>query len=337
MTLHTRQSGAWAKVNGLFIRQSGVWTPVKNAYVRDGGVWKVYYSSEIVVNVTTSQTGLVLSTLFSSADWISATPKRVVIQSGVVIGGAAWGALASKAGQTPGNEWGGILTLDNYGIIQGRGGIPNSGIGGSALYEDTITWTKKCIVNNFGTIRAGGGAGGVGGAGSTSTPVSEGPYYGSVNGTNHLWSQPYYNGSAVGAPDVTWAGVAISAPAGTANTATSFTVGIYTYTRGAIRSQNGRPMPIPWQWEVSRSYQSTVATAGGTGGRGQGSDGAAAAGAAGGANAGNGGPGGNWGIQGGTGNTGNAGAGAVGGLAGIAYNTANWSMTNTGTIQGRVT
>lgn len=327
MTLHTRKDGAWAKVNGLLIRQSGVWTPVKNAYVRDGGVWKIYYSSEIVVEVTTNQTGLVLSTLFSTADWQSDTPKRVVIAAGVVISSAEDGvALAAKNGGSTSNEWGGVLTLDNYGIIQGLGGAANSGIGGSALYEDTVSWSKSVIVNNYGTIRAGGGGGGVGGSGSVTTSVRD-PASGFTRTASRYWNS---NGST-NIFGIAWDGAIYDYKSPSTATAYDAGGGVVFY-RGGIAGSSGA---ITYYF-LARQGPVTTPTTGGSGGRGQGSDGAAAAGSAGGPNAGTGGSGGDWGANGSAGAAGNVGSGVAGGLAGIAYTAAKWSVNNQGTIQGRV-
>jgi hypothetical protein len=52
------------------------------------------------------------------------------------------------------------LRVENYGSIQGAGGLPNGGTGGNAILANS-----SVSINNQGTIYAGGGGGGIGGAG----------------------------------------------------------------------------------------------------------------------------------------------------------------------------
>jgi hypothetical protein len=334
MTLHAKQAGAWSTVQSLYIKQSGVWVPVQNAYVKNAGAWVEYYSSEVVVTIAANSTNVNLSTLFTSAVWTSSTNKRVVINAGVTIGATSTGFAAVRTG----TGWGGILTLQNAGTIQGAGGAGPSAPGGWALLADS----GGLVVNNSGTIRSGGGGGGNGGSGGGgqySYGVNEGPAY-NKNSPVYEWftiksnsHDTVYWGNALQFSDVPVSG-------GT------YTVNGVTYTRVSKQEENSSVE----YWSVSRSYTATANTSGGdggAGGRGQGHDGGnvgGSAGSAGGTNAGTGGTGGGggtWGVNGATGNSGGSGnrtggtAGAAGGVAGISYNASNISMTNTGTITGR--
>src|SRR5690606_31940786 len=112
----------------------------------------------------------------ASGRWASTRPKRVIIPAGVIIGSNSplMAALSTGTGR------GGTLTITNNGEIQGAGGLPNSGTGGTALLAEQ---TGVTLINN-GAIRAGGGAGGRGGNGGnggtgyyqTASTQTEGPY-----------------------------------------------------------------------------------------------------------------------------------------------------------------
>ncbi|WP_320202805.1 hypothetical protein [Agrobacterium rosae] len=276
-------------------------------------------ASEIVATVSANVSALVLRSLFTSADWVSTKNKTVIINSGVTVSASALdGALRAQLA-TEATAWGGVLTLVNNGIIQGIGGAANSGVGGDAMFSGTyIAPGSKIIVNNFGTVRAGGGGGGQGGAGSTSGTVREPTSGDNYNTSNTFWQQ-FQDGSNLywpGGPSGFYSGLA-----------TSFVVGSYTYFRGSQRDQI--------LYGIYRTSTQTTPTTGGSGGRGQGADGAAAAGSAGGTNAGAGGAGGPWGASGAVGSAGNS-AGAAGGLGGVAYSSASVTMNNSGTVQGRV-
>jgi hypothetical protein len=334
MTLHAKQAGAWSTVQSLYVKQSGVWVPVQNAYVKNAGAWVEYYSSEVVVTIAANSTNVNLSTLFTSAVWTSSTNKRVVINAGVTIGATSTGFAAVRTG----TGWGGILTLQNAGTIQGAGGAGPSAPGGWALLADS----GGLIVNNSGTIRSGGGGGGNGGSGGGGQynyTVTEGPVYNYPNGNPRYW---WKTGNSSSADSVYWAGSLYVF----GNINSPYTLAGITWTRGTKMVDDG----TDGYFYVSRSYQATANTSGGdggAGGRGQGHDGGnvgGSAGSAGGTNAGaggTGGGGGTWGANGATGNSGGNGnrtggtAGAAGGIAGISYNASNVIMTNTGTITGR--
>jgi len=115
-------------------------------------------SNELVAIVSSNTTQLNISTLFSPSDWSSSIPKRVQINSGVVIGSTSTGTPAL----TVGGGAGGVVRLDNAGSIRGAGGSANSGNGGPALRANNAV-----EIQNTGEIYAGGGGGGRGGTGGS--------------------------------------------------------------------------------------------------------------------------------------------------------------------------
>lgn len=348
---YRKEAGVYRLVNNMYEKSGGIWLPGKSLNHKVGGIFKNVYESEVVVTITTNQIDLGLINLFDSDDWFSNKNKRVVINAGVTISPSANSAAIYIQLATATVPWGGVLTLDNYGTIQGKGGAANSGVGGDAFYSGTYSNTggKKLQVNNYGVIRAGGGGGGkggTGGGGQYSSTATEGPYYARLGSHTYFWS--------------TTSGTNINVPVwdndgqGSAGNSNPRTVGIYTYYRVAGVQESiatdGSGGHIDY-YRVQRTYSvnnNTSGGAGGNGGRGQGSDGALAAGSggtAGGTNAGTGGTGGtggNWGLAGATGFTGGSGnrtAGAVGtagGAAGYAYRDSTTTFLVPGTILGRV-
>lgn len=326
-------------------------------------------SWEIIVTLTDTTVDR-LDRLFSTADWQSDRPKRVIIPAGTEFGNAgrnyAIATTSTAAGQAA--SFGGRLTLENRGTISGTGGAANGGAAGNAIYSNLPGKSgQKLIVENYGTIRGGGGGGGKGGNGGTG---GGGYYHYTVNEPASGW---YGNGSYCFADSgrdtndygikynwtLYWAGV--QQAWGSNRSPGSRVVGAYTYYRGTEFYDVG----LSQQYQVRRTSSATANTnggaggAGGNGGRGQGygqsrhNGSGGAAGAAGGTNAGaggtggTGGNGGTWGAAGGTGNTGATGAngnrtngyggaaGANGGAAGKAItDPANVTLVNHGTIQG---
>jgi len=136
--------------------------------VRDGsGVTKSSNAFSIEVSdlsrtVSSSQSNLVLSSLFSSSEWQSEKPKRVIIPSGVVV----YSDTPSSAALDSGANWGGALTLQVSGEIQAAGGVPVANAKGGNGGDAIVAHNSGMIVLNSGAIRAGGGAGGSGGKGA---------------------------------------------------------------------------------------------------------------------------------------------------------------------------
>jgi hypothetical protein len=350
---YRKEAGIYKLVDNMYLKQAGVWVPAISLNHKVAGVYKNVYESEIVVTITANQTSpFLLSSLFDPADWTANKNKRVVINAGVTCSpgsGNTWAiAIQSGAVTTP---WGGTLTLDNYGTIQGNGGAANSGVGGDAFYSGTYAYTggKKLLINNYGTIRSGGGGGGRGGNGGQGQygyTATEGPYY-ARSGSEYYWSTPSSSGS--GTAQLVWGGGVVTASL--IKTATSYTAGIYTYYRDSFHTTDSSTGSSRDYYGIRRTYPATAYTSGGTygsGGRGQGADGSNAsgsAGSAGGTNAGTGGTGGTggaYGSSGGTGNSGSSGnytsgsAGVAGGVAGYAYRAAYIQFLTPGTILGRV-
>ncbi|MGB3026861.1 hypothetical protein [Paradevosia shaoguanensis] len=347
--LRAAYQGAFPPAKQVYVKLAGVWTIAQQFFDRQGTAWIEEWKNEVVVTLANRSASFTLVSLFTPTQW--ADPylrKRVVIPLGVELGAnQAWGAICVQADAlTQADSFAGELVIDNFGTISGIGGAANSGVGGDAFYGNFLGRAgQKLVLNNGGTIRAGGGGGGRGGnggAGSYTQTVREpssGEYYSlaapsyRVATTTSGEGDSYFN--------VYWAGSLIVSGVATF----PITVGGYTYYRGSSRGG------MPVNYGVYRTYVGTFGStggAGGNGGRGQGSDGAAAAGSpgsAGGTNAGtgnSGGTGGGWGAQGSTGGTGSTGnvsagaAGATGGLAGYYISgLPKITFNNTGTVQGR--
>ena len=122
---------------------------------------------EILVVISATTTNLNVSTLFGSY-WTQTIPKRVVINSGVIVGATNTSnyALNIPAG------FGGTVKIDNNGSIQGAGGAANSGNGGPAI----LAGASGVSIDNQGTIYGGGGGGGKGGTGGAGTYNSLGAF-----------------------------------------------------------------------------------------------------------------------------------------------------------------
>jgi len=303
-------------------------------------------SSEIVVNLTSVASIDRMDMLFSAEDWASETTKRIIVPAGTELGHTTRN-YAIAVGLTSGGQagsFGGRLILENRGIISGKAGAANSGVGGNAVYANLLGRDGQMLeIINSGTIRGGGGGGGVGGTGGggyydTPTTVRE-PASGELGQAGvYQW---YHNGPAV---RIWWNGTMIyDAQPGAG--ITQLTTGGWTYFRGTSFG--------PSAYRIYRQQTTNVRTntnggAGGAGGQGQGygvAAGAGSNGAAGGTNAGaggRGGDGGGWGENGAAGATGVAGnrtagaGGAAGGLAGAYVDGASRvSWVATGTRQGR--
>lgn len=310
-------------------------------------------SSEIVVNMAAGGAAVTLESLFSAADWVSETQKRVILPAGVERGNSANANAAVTVGTT---GWGGNLIFEVRGTISGRGGTANSGVGGNALQANRVgNANQKLSLILTGTLRGGGGGGGLGGtggSGSNSSLVQEGPTFSSYS---YQWMTFYAeDGPSIPLTHIMWAGQDLyygydGGASGTQwGSAGPLNLGGWDYYRGSSVEGHGGD---PNTYQIYRQRWDSVPTVGGTGGvggKGEGYDGArtsGASGAAGGANAGaggTGGAGGLYGASGGTGSTGangnasNGAAGAAGGLAGFGLlNAANVNLTNSGTIQGR--
>jgi len=298
--------------------------------------------TEITQTVTSSKANLVLSSLFSSSDWQSAKPKKVIIASGATV----YSSSTTAALQT-GTGWGGTLTLqiDTGAEVQGvggAGGSANGTNGGDAIGVQSGTLK---VINN-GAIRAGGGGGGGGGKGADGqySLLAREPATGTyLSDQAWAWSGCHFTG---GLNYLYWKGTNIT----TISSPTAlqiFTLPDYTYYCGT-KAVSWDGTTIREVYRVSTTGQPMASTggAGGAGGSGRGYNQAltpGAVGAVGSTNAGNGGTGGTGGDWGASGNVGNPGAasnlssgsaGYSGGLAGFAIN-GNYTYSGSGIKQGR--
>jgi hypothetical protein len=321
------------------LRQGGVWANV-DTYIREGGQWKyvnfIRDASELLLIISITTVDLNLQTAFNNAfgitAWTSSIKKRVIINPGVIVGSSS--ASPFNYALTIPTGLGGTLRVENYGSIQGAGGLPNGGNGGNAIFAGS-----PVTFNNQGTIYAGGGAGGLGGAGgggvyTTTTTTTIGPlttslFTGSIGFTCAESCQnefgPIYGGS--------WYCASASAFPSNSNCfffALSLVMCLTCY--GNITS-------------TSTSY--TSGGSGGAGGLGQGFNQnltGGSGGGGGGINAGTGGTGGtggNWGEVGGNGFPGSNGnytggtGGGSGGLPGYyIVNSGLVTWTNLGAVAG---
>ena len=275
--------------------------------------------AEVVVTITNAE-NLNVSTLFSSAVWLSTTTNKKLIVNGTV------GATSvSNYALSISSDFGGRFTLVNNGNIYGAGGRPTTGTGGSGG-NAILAGKSNIFIQNNGRIYAGGGSGGQGGTGGAGVYTTSGSSYW-ANTTCSGNSMPCYQ---------------LNPP---------FPCNCGDNCRGIRACGDGRNYTL-WEKQCTYCYTNyyyTSGGAGGLGGRGQGYEGADASGStgsAGGTNAGTGGTGGaggTWGSTGNTGNTGlngNNGAGSSGYLGGAAgyyiVNNSNVTWLATGTRLGRV-
>ena len=116
--------------------------------------------NEIQITISSGTTNYSCSTQFGG-NWTSTVPKRLIINSGVIIGGTG-----SSPALTIEGSMGGTLIVENAGTIRGFGGAANGGEGGDAVLVSTNSPSNITINNQGqGSIQAGGGGGGAGGEG----------------------------------------------------------------------------------------------------------------------------------------------------------------------------
>jgi len=291
---------------------------------------------DLTKTVSSSQSNLTLSSLFTASEWQSSRPKRVVIPSGVVV----YSSTPTSAALSSGTNWSGKLTLqiDAGAEVQGAAGIGGAAAdgrnGGDAI---AAQFSGLSIINN-GAVRAGGGGGGAGGQGAagsisiqarepeTGALLSTSPRYGCWNDqTSNNW---YWN-------DIQVVGI---------NSGYQYPAaygGSYLYYCGTDSIQfNGGTLRAIYRVANTATDQTTNGGSGGAGGDGRGfnhSSSVGAAGTAGGQNAGAGGAGGKGGDWGQAGADGTAGQqsntlsqGAAGFKGGSPGHAINGSVTYSG-------
>jgi hypothetical protein len=296
------------------LRQNNTWIDV-NAYIRQNNQWvfvnNISDANEFLLIISQTTTNLNLQTtfnnIFGATAWTSTKRKRVIVNSGVIVGATS---TANYALNIP-SGLGGSLKIENNGSIQGAGGAANGGTGGNAIFAGS----SGISINNQGTIYAGGGGGGQGGTGgqgsyttTTQTIVGDLSAFGSVgSGQCNSLCSFYYPGTYG-----VYNGLCYCAVNSTST----------VITAGGTGGAGG----------VGRGYNQSL-----TGG---------SSGSAGGTNAGSGGTGGaggDWGNNGSAGTAGSNGnytagtAGSSGGLSGFyIVNNSNVTWISTGTRAGRV-
>ena len=295
--------------NGSYTTSNNTNIPI-DSIIHPPIIFSNFYGAvrEILVVISATTTNLNVSSLFGSY-WAQTVPKRVVINSGVIIGATD---TSNYALNIP-SGFGGTVKIDNNGSIQGAGGAANSGNGGPAIFAGA----SGISINNLGTIYAGGGGGGQGGTGGTG-------------------SYTYYF------PEYQYCEMAVN------NNCPYGGTKLYTYRVQCCQGSDNACEKSVWR-NVCVETRYSAGGIGGNGGAGQGYNQAAAigvGGSAGGTNAGTGGTGGTGGIWGTTGNTGGTGAngnygsgvdGLGGGLGGYyIVNNGNVTWVSVGTTAGRV-
>ena len=317
-------------------------------------------SGELIAIVSATTTNLNASTLFG-ANYGAGVAKRLIINPGVTVGGTSAGtpALTIPSGLT------GSLIIDNYGSIQGAGGVAGTaGVGG--VGGDAILAQSACrIINNTGaTIYSGGGGGGRGGTGGT----GGGGSYGGLGSYQYLGESGWYYG--IGSNYAARCAAVCGYTFGGSYANVYASISRYTNPASGCggcdccnddNAQSANAFCCYGQPYITIFTAGGAGGGGGNGGRGRGYNQALATGsagvvgAAGGANAGaggtggSGGTGGDWGATGVNGSTGGTGAngnngagsagatGSAGGLAGFYINGLSTfvTLTNSGTVAGR--
>jgi hypothetical protein len=271
-------------------------------------------NSSLGIELTISS-GVVNLNLFTLAGSPSAPVSvNVKIAGGVVIGSNNASLPALDIGQFPA---GSIINLTNFGSIQGAGGQPNGGQGGSAVKANYSNQTMN-IANAAGaSILAGGGAGGYGGSGGLGGAGGAGyyQYY------NYAYARDVYDWQVdthTGATTEYWGGSNVTGAGG--YTSSSFAEST-TYTWGDAKAGGGATINHYQIGQLTNAYTSG-GSGGSRGGGNSGSRGLGYDGSAGGTNAGF---GGGAGTGGGT----NAGAGGTGGTGGTGGAGGTWGAYGT--------
>jgi hypothetical protein len=308
-------------------------------------IGSMYGASKVLtLNLTSSTYNFNLLNAINGAygTQTQAVVVALTINSGVTVGASSsWWAL--DIGQFPA---GSIITINNYGSIQGQpgaGGGYYSGGGQGGHCINAAYSNQTMIINNYssGQIIAGGGGGGSGGAGGTGGQGGGGywqynywsPQQWSGAGGAYSWSwDSYFNIS-----DGYWGGAHVFSVGGQPGQVNNYLRGnnnqntVGTATTGGGENSYSTNYTIYWyaimQLWTGTNYTSGGAGggggAGGAGGHGTGYGTSAVGGAGGAAGAGGGSPGTNagWGGQGGTGGTGGAGGGwgSYGGAGATGY------------------
>ena len=308
-----------------------------------------FYGTGNAVSVAASAgTNVDVAPLFASPDtFTNAVSKILTIAAPIAING-------NNVALTVPSNMAGTLDIQNAGTITGsRGNGGNAGSGGnggnaSAGGSAISVESNGVSLNNSGTVQGGGGGGGGGAAGASSSNTVN---FGTANySTTRQWNQPFGANGAGGPPSglfVAPEGTFNYGPSGNPSTTTipqTSPPGTGTMNRGNPLGDPGPAGGHTKRWNVGGgSYVATVAGGnGGAGGNGFGFDSSSVVNAATGASGSS--PGGAAGGDGGgAGAAGSAGSNSpahTGGAAGAGGNSltspgsVNYSVSNTGTING---
>ena len=277
--------------------------------------------------------------------YTNTTTKILTIASPIALTGSNAAAL------TVPSNLAGTLDIQNAGTITGASGTTGLGAdagvaaapgnaggdGGTALSIQA----NGVTINNSGTISGGGGGGGGGSGGASSSSSSQVNFGAQSGGWTQNVSGINVTGNTVTHAGITWTGG--SGPTTQLNSSNPGPSNPSQVNRGNPNAPAVQQSPK--SWNIGSGFYQNVTTTpgqvGGAGGRGFGFDGSSVINAATGlASPGNGGAGGNGGAAGAAGSAGGTTPVGGGGSAGAAGNSitspgsVNYSVSNSGTING---
>jgi len=313
-----------------------------------------FYGAGNAVSVAASAgTNIDVAPLFGSPDtFTNAVSKILTIAAPIQIVGnnIALTVPGTMAGtldiQNAGNIIGSRGSGGNAGAAAGAGGA--GGAGGAAISVQKAGVT----INNSGTISGGGGGGGGGGMGASNTTTNT-INFGAANYTGSHpngrgWNQNFGNSGANQSPGAFYDGTSYGPAGGVNTTSLSQTTdpGGGTINRGNPLGDGGSPTSHTKRFNVGGGSRVVATTTpggnGGNGGNGYGFDGSsvvnaqtgASGSSPGGANGGDGGGPGATGSAGSNSPANNGGAGGAGGNSVTSPGSVNYTVSNTGTING---
>ena len=313
-----------------------------------------FYGAGNAVSVAASAgTNVDVAPLFASPDtFTNAVSKILTIAAPIAING-------NNVALTVPSNMAGTLDIQNAGTItgsRGNGGNAgsaasaggNGGAGGAAISVQS----NGVTLNNSGNVSGGGGGGG-GGAGGANTSSTNTQNFGATNYTGSYpngkgWNQNWGNAGAAQSPGAFYSGT-IYGPAGGPNTTSlsqTSPPGTGTINRGNPLGDGTSTASHTKRYNIGSGSRSITSTtpggAGGAGGNGFGFDSSSIVNAQAGASGSSpgGADGGAGGAAGAAGTAGSNSPAATGGSAGAGGNSltspgsVNYSVSNTGTING---
>ena len=184
MSIKSKVSGVWESILP-HVKAGGTWKPVRNVHTKVAGTWEVTYRHEYVYTFDAGvHTDVDLNLASLGLDKFNKV--RIVIPADASLVASSTSLYALRTG----TGYGSTLTIENNGVILGRGG--NGGGGGSGYSYNEVHGPSggtaggpaiyiECdvTIDNNGTI-SGGGGGGSGGNGAVK--VGTGYYAGGGGG-----------------------------------------------------------------------------------------------------------------------------------------------------------